>query len=231
MHDDTVLDDSRKIRIQTAGSKSSIDTLGRADIGILQHSVVANSDDVVTNLVSVPELDRRGYTINFQGGMATVSKNKKIIMKAPLTSDNLYLFDIRIFTECEESAMLGNAQINIDMDVLHDRLGHRSKQSIRHAIKNKLITVYNRHVLEKRSKGSNCICGPCAIAKATKYPKQRRTYKGRVMAVAKEEVDHLHESDEDDRDGDDSDSMELGTNHNEPAAPIGKAREMRRQLL
>ena len=158
--------------------------------------------------------------------MATVSKNEKIIMKAPLTSDNLYLFDIRIFTECEESAMLGNAQINIDMDVLHDRLGHRSKRSIRHAIKNKLITGYNRHVLEKRSKGTNHICGPCAIAKATKYPKQRRTYKGRVMAVAKEEVDHLHESDEDDRDGDDSDSMELGTNHNEPAAPIGKARDI-----
>ena len=110
---------------------------------ILHNSVVANSEDVVTNLVSVPELDKRGYTITFQGGKASVSKNKKIILEAPLTSENLYLFDIRILTEREETAMLGSAQINVDMDVLHNRLGHRSKRSIRHALKHKLILGYN----------------------------------------------------------------------------------------
>lgn len=164
---DTVINESRKTRIQ--GRKSSIDTVGRKNIGILHNSVIANSEDVVTNLVSVPELDKRSYTITFQGGKASVSKNEKIILEAPLTSDNLYLFDIRILTEREESAMLGSAQINVNMDVLHDRLGHRSKRSIRHALKHKLITGYNRQILEKRSKGTNHICVPCAIAKATKF--------------------------------------------------------------
>ena len=58
---------------------------------------------MVTNLVSVPELDKRGYTIIFQGGMGSVSKNGKTILEAPLTKENLYLFDIRILTELEES--------------------------------------------------------------------------------------------------------------------------------
>ena len=46
------------------------------------------------------------------------------------------------------------------------------------------------------------------------------------MAVAKEEVDQLHEYENDEIDSDDCDIMELEPNHNEPAAPIGKARDI-----
>lgn len=46
------------------------------------------------------------------------------------------------------------------------------------------------------------------------------------MAVAKEDIEHLHESDDDDIDAKDSESMELGPIHNEPAARIGTARDI-----
>ena len=77
---DTVVDSSRTIHIQTAGVGALLPAFGRASNGIVQQALVVDDDKLAENLVSVPTLDRMGYTITFKNGEGIVSDDTGTII-------------------------------------------------------------------------------------------------------------------------------------------------------
>ncbi len=78
-----------------------LSAFGRASNSIVQKALVVDDDKLAPNLVSVPKLDRMGYTITFKNGEGIVSDNDgTIIMRAPLSSKVLYANYLPKITLC-----------------------------------------------------------------------------------------------------------------------------------
>ena len=126
-----------------AGAGATIQSLGRTlpDNGHLSDTLVVKDGSTVHNLISIPKFDRLGYTTVFTGGKGTVYDCEgNIIVSAELSSNNLYEFDIRdLYRSGEEQAYLSSFEPPTTLEVLHDRLAHRNKRSIRHAIRKNFI--------------------------------------------------------------------------------------------
>ena len=133
------------------------------------------------NLISIPKFDRLGYTTVFTGGKGTVYDCEgNIIVTAELSSNDLYEFDIRdVYRSRAEQAYLSSFEPPTTLEVLHDRLAHRNKRSIRHAIRKNLIHL-PKELAKSTKESSNRLCDACCRAKSTKYPKHRR--KNRKLA-------------------------------------------------
>ena len=66
--DDSEIDSSKGATIRTALSNSTISSFGRFNTGILKDSLVVPDKLFTENLVSIPKLDRAGYTTTFGNG-------------------------------------------------------------------------------------------------------------------------------------------------------------------
>ena len=140
---------------------------GRASNGIVQNALVVDDDKLAQNLVSVPKLDRMRYTITFKNGEDIVSDdNGTIITRAPLSSKDLYEFDIReLFAQ--DHSLLASATLDESDEVTwHLRLGHRNLRDLRFAMKNNLVSGVPALKSKKRQPS---LCDPCVRAKSTKY--------------------------------------------------------------
>jgi hypothetical protein len=71
--DNTVIDGSTRPNIQTASSDTVISTLGRASSGLVKNALVVGEKALAKNLVSIPSLDRAGYTTTFANGEGVVT--------------------------------------------------------------------------------------------------------------------------------------------------------------
>ena len=95
------------------------------------------SDEKLTlNLVSIPKLDREGYTTTFKNGEGVVTDSDgNVVTRAPLSSKDLYEFDIReLFAH--DQALLSSATLDeSDEATWHLRLGHRNLRDLRFAVK------------------------------------------------------------------------------------------------
>ena len=61
-------------------------SFGTSSNGILQRALVLGDDELEQNLVSIPQLDLRGLTVTFGGGVGVVSDaNGNVITRAPLS--------------------------------------------------------------------------------------------------------------------------------------------------
>ena len=160
-----------------AGSGATIQALGRTlpDNGPLSDTLVVKDGTIVQNLISIPKFDRLGYTTVFTGGRGTVYDCEgNIIVSAELSSNDLYEFDIRdLYRSRAEQAYLSSFEPPTTLEVLHDRLAHRNKRSIRHAIRKNLIHL-PKELAKSTKESSNRLCDACCRAKSTKYPKHRR---------------------------------------------------------
>ena len=151
------------------------------DNGHLSDTLVVKDGTIVHNLISIPKFDRLGYTTVFTGGKGTVYDCEgNIIVTAELSSNDLYEFDIRdLYRSRAEQAYLSSFEPPTTLEVLHDRLAHRNKRSIRHAIRKNLIHL-PKELAKSTKESSNRLCDACCRAKSTKYPKHRR--KNRKLA-------------------------------------------------
>ena len=138
---DTVIDSSSTTHIQTAGVDATLPAFGRASNGIVQKALVVDDDKLAQNLVSVPKLDRMGYTITFKNGEGIVSDNSgTIITRAPLSSKDLYEFDIRELFAQNHSLLASATLDETDEATWHLRLGHRNVRDLRIAVNNNLVS-------------------------------------------------------------------------------------------
>ena len=131
--DNTVIDGSTRPNIQTASSDTVISTLGRASSGLVKNALVVGEKALAKNLVSIPSLDRAGYTTTFANGEGVVTDpHGNVIARAPLQNSNLYEFDIRQLFEQVESALLGSVLLDEkEINTWHLRLGHRNESQSR----------------------------------------------------------------------------------------------------
>jgi len=94
--DGTFVDSSRKTNIQTASSGAVLPSHAKASNGVVQDALVCRDDELAKNLVSIPKLDRAGYTTIFSNGRGVVTDPQgNVVADAPLSHNDLYEFDIR----------------------------------------------------------------------------------------------------------------------------------------
>ena len=60
-----MLDSSRITSIQTATPGASMQSHAKASNGVMQDALVVDDEKLTKNLVSIPKLDRAGYTTIF----------------------------------------------------------------------------------------------------------------------------------------------------------------------
>ena len=110
-----IVDTSRPTNIRTALNGASIHARGRSSSGILEDFLVIGGNKLAKNLVSIPKLDRMGYTITFRNGKGVVTNAQgNIITSAPLSKHDLYEFDIRQMFDTSTvapAAMLGSVDL------------------------------------------------------------------------------------------------------------------------
>jgi hypothetical protein len=88
-------------------------SFGRVSRGILKDSHVVSDKLLTENLVSIPKLDRAGYTTTFGNGEAVVTdRDGNVIARAPLQKSDLYEFDIRQLLDKVETSLLGSALLD-----------------------------------------------------------------------------------------------------------------------
>ena len=94
-----------------------------------------------------------------------------VITRAPLSSRNLYEFDIReLFAK--DHALFASATLDeTDEATWHFRLGHRNLCDLRFAVNNNLVS-YVPALKPKRRQSS--LCDPCVRAKSTKYVRRKK---------------------------------------------------------
>ena len=65
---ETKIDSSTPVHIQTAMNGATLEAFGRASKGIVKKALVVSDKKLAKNLVSIPKLDRLGYTTTFCNG-------------------------------------------------------------------------------------------------------------------------------------------------------------------
>ncbi|KAK7605374.1 hypothetical protein V9T40_007232 [Parthenolecanium corni] len=107
------------------------------------------------NLLSVRQLDRAGYTVNFKGGSVTVSDTNNVTVIQATSVGNMYLCDFNIsFSE-------SNAVMCDDIELMHERLGHLNEKSLLFLKKSGRINFSGKFTK---------VCDGCRFGKQTKLP-------------------------------------------------------------
>ncbi len=110
---------------------------------LVQKALVVDDDKLAQNLVSLPMLDRMGYTITFKNGKGIVSDdNGTIITRAPLSWKDLYELNIReLFTQ--NHSLLASATLDeSDKVTWYLRLRHhRNLHGLRFGVNSNLVLV------------------------------------------------------------------------------------------
>ena len=159
--DGTFVDSSRKTNIQTASSGAVLPSHAKASNGVVQDALVCRDDELAKNLVSIPKLDRAGYTTIFSNGRGVVTDPQgNVVADAPLSHNDLYEFDIRdLFAT--QSALLGSVTLpESEIDTWHIRLGHRNTLDLQEAVRKNLLSGPPA-VVGKNNKRKKALCHPC----------------------------------------------------------------------
>jgi hypothetical protein len=126
----------------------------------------------------------RSCTITFKNGEGIVSDNDgTIITRAPLSSKDLYEFDIRELFAQNHSLLASATLDESDEATWHLRLGHRNLRDLRFAVKNNLVSGVPALKSKKRQPS---LCDPCVKAKSTKYVRRK---KARLSHMSQSTVD------------------------------------------
>jgi hypothetical protein len=146
----------------------------KASNGVMQDALVVDDEKLTKNLVSIPKLDRAGYTTIFSNGRGVVTDRQgNVIADAPLSDNDLYEFDIRELFNTQK-AMLGSATLDeSDIETWHIRLGHRNTLDLTEAVRKNLVSGPPVSVVTS-NKRKKSLCDPCVRAKSTKYVKRKR---------------------------------------------------------
>jgi hypothetical protein len=215
--DGTFVDSSRKTNIETASSGAVLPSHAKASNGVVQDALVCRDDELAKNLLSIPKLDRAGYTTIFSNGRGVVTDPQgNVVADAPLSHNDLYEFDIRdLFAT--QSALLGSVTLpESEIDTWHIRLGHRNTLDLQEAVRKNLLSGPPA-VVGKNNKRKKALCHPCVLSKSTKYVKRKKIRQS-----------HLRQSEQHDAlldppdlvDGDDESEGERVD------VPIGRARDI-----
>ena len=156
------------ITVQTAKSGSTLNPIGRADIGsTYRQSLVFEDDELEKNLISFPRLDDDGCDIRIFGGKVTVKKNDRVILEGE-KEGHLYQFDL----DDTETAMLADTtprDRETKLRRFHNVSGHRNLLRISKYIKTKKIIIngFPKDVSENEIKALP-LCDACQRSKFTK---------------------------------------------------------------
>ena len=145
----------------------------------MKNALVVGEKALAKNLVSIPSLDRAGYTTTFANGEGVVTDpHGNVIARAPLQNSNLYEFDIRQLFEQVESALLGSVLLDEkEINTWHLRLGHRNEDDLRFAIKKNLIAGVPTAAAKKQK--SRSLCDACVRAKSHRHPRRIKRKKNK----------------------------------------------------
>jgi hypothetical protein len=147
--------------VKTAKRGESIVVREERDIGVLKNVLI--SEDFDENLVSIPKLDSSGHKTIFCDGRAIVyDKNGDIVLTARL-ENGLYRFDL----DQIHRANLGSVAPVESLTLWHQRLGHRNRRQLAHAIKTDLIRGPSKE-LSRNLRAP--LCDSCVRAKSTVRP-------------------------------------------------------------
>ena len=215
-----VMNSSRVTHIQTASSGATMPSFAKASNGVVQDALVVEDNRLAKNLVSIPKLDRAGYTTIFSNGRGVVTDPQgNVIADAPLSENDLYEFDIRDLFDTQK-AMLGSATLDeSEIDTWHVRLGHRNTLDLQEAVRNNLLSGPPA-VVGKNNKRKKALCHPCVLSKSTKYVRHKRprhshlSQSAATSSVSNDADPLMDEPDLVDDDGEDVD------------VPIGRARDI-----
>ena len=147
--------------VKTAKRGETILVREERDLGFLKNVLISGEFD--ENLVSIPKLDVTGHKTVFENGTGTVyDKGGKVVMKARL-ENGLYRFNL----DQIHHAHLGSVAPAENLTLWHQRLGHRNRRQLAHAIKTDLIRGPTKE-LARNLKAP--LCDPCVRAKSTVRP-------------------------------------------------------------
>ena len=112
-----------------------------------------------------------GRAILFESNPFDERQHPNIIATAPLGADNSYKFNLsdiagaehKALTAQEDKAMLGSAAPPMDLDLIHQRMGHRNKRDLAAALGQGKMTG-----LPPMKNKKTGVCSDCAKAKSTR---------------------------------------------------------------
>lgn len=118
------------------------------------------------NLLSVPVLEKRGFTIIFDKGKGTICKENKVIAVAERRSK---LYELNLVSRIEIANL---CEIERETELWHRRLGHISNTGLR-----KLVTMVDGINIEFGDDMQ--ICKECVEGKQTKLPHNEERFRAR----------------------------------------------------
>jgi hypothetical protein len=84
--EETAIDSSSTTNIQTANTGAVLPSFGKASHGRLRKALVVSDEKLTLNLVSIPKLDREGYTTTFKNGEGVVTDSDGNVVTRALHS-------------------------------------------------------------------------------------------------------------------------------------------------
>ena len=125
---------------------------------------VQYSPEVAYTLVSVGNLDDKGYTVKFGGGKCEITDpNGKIVGEVPKTNRGLYRVE-----HYPETADVASEELTLEQ--FHRRMGHISPESARKLVSQGLVTGVS---LELTDHVNSIFCESCIYAKSSRKPIQK----------------------------------------------------------
>jgi hypothetical protein len=155
------------IIVKSAKAGSTLEPIGRANIGTTYHdTLIFNDDDLEKELISIPRLDDEGCKIIIENGKMDILKDNKRIMYGT-KEKGLYMFNLHK----TENLLLADNAPKDKTEILqraHTKLGHRNLLQIKKYIKNKQINFapFPVNISDQEIKALP-LCDACQRAKFT----------------------------------------------------------------
>ena len=130
----------------------------------LELTEVQYSSQVAYTLVSVGNLDEKGYTVKFGGGKCVITdRNGAIVGEVPKNHRGLY----RVEHDLETADVVSE---ELTLEQFHRRMGHISPEIARKLVSQGLVTGVH---LETTDSGNLFFCESCIYAKSSRKPIQK----------------------------------------------------------
>ncbi|KAF5377166.1 hypothetical protein D9615_006319 [Tricholomella constricta] len=110
---------------------------GKVERGRFERAL--HAPDLTTTLISVSQLTRTGIDVNFSGDVCNIlDRTKQVIGQAHHTRSSLYRLTGKPVTTTETAAVASTP--SIDVNLLHQRLGHLGHKNVQRLLRDKLVT-------------------------------------------------------------------------------------------
>src|SRR5271169_5112119 len=148
----------------TGIGKMTIDVPNGAEMSKLQLVEVLYSPEVGYTLISVGNLDDKGFVVTFGGGKCTIAgPDGKRVGEIPKNRKGLY--------RVEHDYGSADAMVEeLTLDQFHRRMGHISPETARKLVQKGFVTGVR---LETTASGDPFFCESCVYAKSTRKPVQK----------------------------------------------------------